>query len=451
MIRSKKQISIGGFCGINSGKIIDSHSIFQISKIKNLGNFCFRNNGEIYKSYSKLSNNNKKINKFYQDNNGTIIDCNNNNIAVDNSKEENFSDGYTSLAELNLSENNSTEPIIIKTKEQLFDISEKIKNGDTMVASSYYILENDIDLKGKSWEPLGNANCPFTGIFDGCGHKIYNFKVTNKELIFAGFFGLIENAIIKNLDVDGIIKVGKYSGGFAGMNKNGKIYSCAAICQVIGKDLVGGFVANNSGIIENCRYAGVIKKPFPLVWIALFLLGVLGTLIYLYVLNPMKNTSIFNNVPVDPYSVKTQDHNIYDGDGNKASFKFSDVVKFSNGKGIIDFGNPDTTNQSMTIKIQVTDQELINKIGKTGRTEKEQNQLNSNDNYDPSNARITLSESGLILPGYSLSTVTLNDLPDGTNLPNGIYNGIAYLEFFEYETNEKAIINSQIPIAIVVE
>lgn len=490
-----EKINLGGFCGLNSGSISDSYSISELSQAKHKGGFCFKNLGEIHKCFSISSVKKVILNTFFHENNGIITYSFNgvesqsqhrvSNIHVNN--DVNFCDFSTTkiselkeildlefndfwhehkdsdnLLSLELKndfydcsknvENTDSQPIFIRTKEDLFSISDKIKNGDVVAASSYYVLENDIDLKGKSWNPIGTVLSPFSGIFDGNGHKIYNFKVIDKELVFAGFFGVVENALIANLQIDGIVKTGKYSGGFIGMSKNSKIYSCSAVAQVIGKDIIGGFVGNNNkGIIKGCYFNGKIKKPFPLIWIMLIPLLIAMILIGLYILNPMKNKSTFNNVPIDPYSAKTTNIEPYKGEKNKASFSFSDVVEFIDGKADVKFGSIDSTNQSMTIKIQITDQELVKKIGKTGRTSKEQAELDSNENYDPSNTRVTISESGLVLPGYSLKKLVLNTLPDGTTLPNGMYNGIAFLNFFNSETNEKAIINSQIPVAVIVK
>lgn len=488
---SSNSLRLGGFCGNNSGTIENSYSFSKFFKSKNKGSFCFKNSGEINTCFSKGLSKRKKIHNFIYENKGKIshsfydsddnlnsdeviednvaISCNYDKTSALSLKEDydllldNFweYDDKSNLIDLKLKSKTfdtsqieklkNTKPITIKTLDDLFSISNKINSGDTEVASLYYILGNDIDLKGKKWIPLGNVTCPFTGVFDGNGHKIYNFKVYNKNLMCAGFFGVTENAIIANLHVDGIIRTGTYTGGFVGINKGSKICSCSARGQVIGKGYVGGFVGYNSGTIVGSYYQGKMRKPIPLIWISLIPLSGLIGLICLYVYNPMRNNSVFNNVPIDPYLQKTSGKKLFTGDKNKASFRFSDIIRFNNGVADFDFGNPDVTNQSMTIKIQVTDEELLKKIGKTGRTKQEQSKLDANSNYDPSNARVTVSESGLVLPGYDLKKLVLNNLPDGSLLPKGVYNGIAFLNFFNYETNEKAIINSQVPVSIVVE
>lgn len=495
MRRGVKSIKLGGFCAVNEGRIGNCYSLAAMPNTKFQGGFCFRNSGTISSCFLRNLRKNKKGYNFFYENSGTILNGFADKVGgKESDKSENDTDsgvvfcsfkdttvsdlegeyGYEandfwvkneesdSLLSLELKkkyyevsqvvEVEDIKPIIINSAKELIDISVKINSGDQEAAKAYYVLADDINLKGKKWIPMGSATYPFRGIFDGQGHKIFNFKVAKKDIAFAGFFGVIEDAVVLNLQVDGIVRAGNYTAGFVGMNKNGKIYSCSAVAQLIGKNHVGGFVGHNTGVIEGCFYSGKIKKIFLPVIILLSGISTAGLvgLMSLYILNPMKNTTTFNNVPVDPYAAKTSSEKIYTGEGNKASFSFSDVIEFNGTQANFNLSNPDTTNQSMTIKIQITDQELVNKTGKTGRTEAEQKSLDSK-NYDPSNTRITISESGLIKPGYSLNKLILKKLPDGTYLQKGVYNGIGYLSFFNHETNEKSIVNSQVPVAIVIQ
>lgn len=91
-----------------------------------------------------------------------------------------------------------------------------------------YILMNDIDLTAATsengawsfdhhgWNPIGSSNIysnkePFTGVFDGCGHKIIGLKMTPYEPngstnIYAGLFsrneGTIKNLTVEDFDID---------------------------------------------------------------------------------------------------------------------------------------------------------------------------------------------------------------------------------------------------------
>jgi len=95
-----------------------------------------------------------------------------------------------------------TDPYIISTPIELKSMSFWINNG--AFYDAYYRLENDIDLGGVEWTPIGeyqktpNTTYAFQGHFDGNGKTISNFKITKPKL-YAGFFGLVENGTIKNL------------------------------------------------------------------------------------------------------------------------------------------------------------------------------------------------------------------------------------------------------------
>lgn len=69
-----------------------------------------------------------------------------------------------------------------------------------------YLLVHDIDLGGENWTPFAS----FTGIFDGGGHKIYNFSIENgvtleeekDDIMYFGIFSLLRGGgIIRNLQV----------------------------------------------------------------------------------------------------------------------------------------------------------------------------------------------------------------------------------------------------------
>ena len=65
-------------------------------------------------------------------------------------------------------------------------------------------------------------------------------------------------------------------------------------------------------------------------------------------------------------------------------------------------------------------------------------------------SRMFRSESGLLAPGYKLSKLQLKALPDGTVLPKGSYNAVYYILAYDKDTNERAIVNMQIPITLTI-
>ncbi|MCR4648461.1 MAG: hypothetical protein K5776_05210 [Lachnospiraceae bacterium] len=107
--------------------------------------------------------------------------------------------------------------------------------------SGSYILMNDIDMKDEEWVPVD-----FTGTFDGNSHAILNLNVkeTSSEIrttydgnyktydtYFAGLFGVLENAEVKNLTIRGIrVEVSKdapcFVGSVSGYADGSKIDNC---------------------------------------------------------------------------------------------------------------------------------------------------------------------------------------------------------------------------------
>ena len=87
-------------------------------------------------------------------------------------------------------------PYLIETAADLGWVSFNYKSG------KYYALQNDIDLSGKTWQPIGNNTTPFSAVFDGNNHSIYGLTCSLQETFsYHGLFGVTENAVIKNLQL----------------------------------------------------------------------------------------------------------------------------------------------------------------------------------------------------------------------------------------------------------
>lgn len=80
---------------------------------------------------------------------------------------------------------------LMETYPVLYITQDNIRLLETATKGNVYLTE-DIDMSGISdWKHEGI----FTGVFDGCGYKIKNFKGSYEM----GLFGQVENAIIKNV------------------------------------------------------------------------------------------------------------------------------------------------------------------------------------------------------------------------------------------------------------
>lgn len=173
------------------------------------------------------------------------------------------------------------DPYIIDTAGKLAYLAAHVNAADYQ--NAYYSLTEDLDLSGYNWEPIGNGSfvgATFQGYFDGNGHKITGMNVDITSGRFAGLFGAISGATIKNLNVAGNVKVvvnssdGRaISGGIVGSAADGsKIINCCHSGTVdaktnkseLGASRSGGIAgSNSSSYIINCYHSGNVTADNP--------------------------------------------------------------------------------------------------------------------------------------------------------------------------------------------
>lgn len=146
------------------------------------------------------------------------------------------------------------------TEQDLRTFASAVNSGSIDTTGEIYKLEKDIKLSS-AWTPIGSEKNQFCGIFDGGGHTISGLNVTDASIVagsdakntYAGFFGYIDGATIKNLGVSGSVSSSAYySGGLVGMasaqHKSSAtspelvstIESCFSRVKVTGSAYVGG-------------------------------------------------------------------------------------------------------------------------------------------------------------------------------------------------------------------
>ena len=160
-----------------------------------------------------------------------------------------------------------------------------LTDGTEQNTAANAVLTADIDLGGRLWAPIasstifrsgsfsvnGTTNTSYSGIFDGQGHIISNFKIrTNSDELTSGLFGAvtgtIENLGIVNASFD---NGGAYDGRFGalcGLLVKDRFTKTAATiqnCYVVGSSIkasgrIAGAVcgANYGGTIEDCYECG---------------------------------------------------------------------------------------------------------------------------------------------------------------------------------------------------
>ena len=161
------------------------------------------------------------------------------------------------------------------------DINYAITTPADLMAVKYnmagdFTLENDIDMTGVDFTPIGiegNSNvAKFKGTFDGKGHIIKGLKYDNADKGEVGLFSQTENATITNLGIEGAHFVGNANvGGIVGRMYGGVITNCATLNSYIeGRDHVASITGEinntqdgetyNGGTVSNCFADAVIKS-----------------------------------------------------------------------------------------------------------------------------------------------------------------------------------------------
>jgi hypothetical protein len=151
------------------------------------------------------------------------------------------------------------DPYVITNVKQLQEMKYDLK--------AHYVLDNDIDASetknwnnGQGFEPIGDKDNPFTGSFDGRGHKIYNLYI-NTTRGYVGLFGVVgKEGIIKNVGLENveISSKGGDVGGLIGWN-SGIVSNSYSIGSVNGDWHVGGLVGYNVGTISNSYSTRAVK------------------------------------------------------------------------------------------------------------------------------------------------------------------------------------------------
>lgn len=192
----------------------------------------------------------------YYENNGLIWDNEEFDECVMNNNNPYCWDGTVAEA---YSGGDGTEenPYQIITAEQLALLAEQTDNGTG--GDAYYILTRDICLGSISqtpWKPIGRYSTgqtsrPFTGVFDGNGHKIENIIINDTYDDDAmGLFGYTDGAEIVNVNLsDCRLTGGEYAGGLVGYAGSTDIFNCSVQnSQIITTGGVAGGIVGHAGM-----------------------------------------------------------------------------------------------------------------------------------------------------------------------------------------------------------
>ena len=161
------------------------------------------------------------------------------------------------------------DTIYLRTSSDFYTFCNNVDNGETYKGKTIILL-TDVYTSGanehKDFNPAGDSNHPFEGIFDGNGHTLsilYVDNYTKKDCV--GFIGY-NKGTIKNLCVSSMyMQSAKYGGLICGRN-DGLIENCktaGSVSYVTDSSLIynGGITGSNYGVIRKCLVNARISSP----------------------------------------------------------------------------------------------------------------------------------------------------------------------------------------------
>ena len=185
-------------------------------------------------------------------------------------------------------ENNnvSRTKFVIATSADLYGLASVSLENDGLINKTVYMVTDIQANKGASttsgwkkaagdgtqydWTPVGTADVPFQGAFDGNGFKIDGICISAQSTAYMGLFAYADGCTISNLYLmnsymnstlnSGNAEVGGFVGSGAGIFNN--LYSNAIICTK--KPRVGGIMGStsssqkNESSMTNCWFDGKI-------------------------------------------------------------------------------------------------------------------------------------------------------------------------------------------------
>ena len=157
------------------------------------------------------------------------------------------------------------DPYMITTETGLNKLATDVNSG-TVYSGAYFKLGASITVA--DWTPIGQkgSDNKFAGTFDGNGQTVtINGIKSDLDSAFggyAGFFGAVKDATIKNLTVAGTINGSDVAGVVARLDGASKVINCINKANVTGTSKAAGITVKIDGanvVIDDCTNDGEIK------------------------------------------------------------------------------------------------------------------------------------------------------------------------------------------------
>ena len=158
------------------------------------------------------------------------------------------------------------DPYMITTEAELNKLATDVNSG-TVYSGKYFKLGASITVT--DWTPIGQKGSginKFAGTFDGNGQTV-TINGIKSDLNpdfggYAGFFGAVKDATIKNLTVAGTINGSDVAGVVARLDGASKVINCINKANVTGTSKAAGITVKIDGanvVIDGCTNDGEIK------------------------------------------------------------------------------------------------------------------------------------------------------------------------------------------------
>ncbi len=435
----------GGFAGTNSGTITDCYCIYKSGRKNSKLGFCGKNTGEIRTSFlnfrgsltdlynGKGNSSDKEIRKEAD---AALLGFDTADIwTYSNDRYRlRFIDDKWSTDEKKPREN---KRILIKNTEAFFKFVSAVNDLDERLMGAYIMLSSDIDCGGRLLSPIGASfQGGFRGVFDGGSHTIKNFRIAGDDIGNYGLFGYLRGAVV-NLSIDGRVQGDGNVGSLCGYN-GGLISCCGSVAEVRGsgdKLQMGGLVGCNEGIIKKSYVAvSVHGAVVPLVPIGVVAAGIalMGTVGFMVIPAAKAVDQIY--APVEPdrnqIIVPPSEEPVSSGDDkadpsgpmNRLSFRFDETLHIdpSTGDCFINFSNPSYSSNKIVIRLESSDD------------------------------RTLMAQSGAVEPGHGLKHLELTDA-GYDKINSGIRSGYIVLKAYRNEDDSRSMLDTELPVHIVIE
>lgn len=162
--------------------------------------------------------------------------------------------------------------VIIENAEDLQRLAYATDKGQSFDGSSIY-LTADCDMQNMKCFPIGTAEHPFSGNFNGYNHRIKNMTIDATS--YAGLFGCVEKGLIEGVIMDSTCIIRSTGSGVAGIvgvaasaegsDNSITIQQCGNEANVSGgcntAGILGGVYGNTnmSAVVNDCYNTGTIQ------------------------------------------------------------------------------------------------------------------------------------------------------------------------------------------------